>query len=203
MKKLLGNMHFQMAVFGLMLALGVSFGLIEPASASLVGFVGAVVTVKSGVVTNRDSVPSVISSRTMVGGLKQHTRGVVNVTNGDNIGSKYIIGSIPSNALVESCRNSNPAIAGATMDVGLYRTTADGGAVVSQQFFKAAVAISGALAKNELVFGNIITIPNSEKQIWQHLGLSADPRIQYDIVGTLAAAATASGAVLIEADYLV
>lgn len=164
----------------------------------------AVVTVKSAAITNRDSTPVVISNSRVTGDRVKTTRGVVAVTSGDSIGSKYIACSIPSRAIPVSVRVTAPDIGTTTAgDIGLYQTTARGSAVVDADFFKAAFSLNGgAVTKSEAVNGNIQTVANSEKVIWDLLGLSADSTRDYDVVLTLTGAADASGSVLIEVDYV-
>lgn len=159
-----------------------------------------VVTTKSASITNRDAVPSVLSNAAITRGAQQKALGVVAAVSGDSIASKYLFCSVPSNAIVSSVTVSCPDIGTTgTMDLGLYKSTADGGAVVSVAFFQAAIDVhSGALAKSQVVNGNIITVANMEKRLWEHLGLSADPGLMYDVVGTLAAAQDASGAICVE-----
>lgn len=165
----------------------------------------AVVTTKSSQITNRDASPKVLSNSRIVKANVQHARGVVTAVNGDSATSKYVFCSIPSNAVPVSLRYSAPDIGTTTaMDVGLYRTTQDGGAVVDVDFFATAVALNaGPYSKVEIVneAGTIATPANSEQPIWQLLGLSADPCVTYDIVGTLTGAADGGGAILLEADY--
>jgi hypothetical protein len=167
----------------------------------------AVVTTKSAFITNRDATPKVLTNARLARGDVQHARGVVTAVNGDSIGSKYIFFQIASNALPIDLRISCPDI-GTTGagDVGLYRTVADGGAVVDVDFFASAVSVSGgALAKTSIIneAGNIATPANGEKAIWELLGLSADPGIMYDVVMTLTAAQDAGGAILLEGDFAV
>lgn len=165
----------------------------------------AVVTTKSAQITNRDASPKVLSNARIVRAPVQHARGVVTAVNGDSATSKYIFCSIPSNAVPISVRASCPDIGTTTaMDVGLFRTTQDGGAVVDVDFFASALSVSGgALAKSEIVneAGAVATPANGEKPIWELLGLSADPCVTYDVVGTLTGAADAGGAILLEIDY--
>lgn len=160
----------------------------------------AVVTTKSASITNRDASPSLLSNAAIAKGAMKKASGLVTAVNGDSIGSKYLFCSIPSNALVNSVLVSCPDI-GTTgaMDLGLYKSTADGGAVVDADFFKAAIDThSGALTKSEVVYGNVITVANAEKRVWEALGLSADPGLVYDVVGTLTAAQDAGGAIMVE-----
>lgn len=165
----------------------------------------AVVTTKSAQITNRDASPKVLSNSRVVRANVKHARGVVTAVNGDSVGSKYIHCSIPSNAIPVSVRVSAPDIGTTTAaDIGLYRTTQDGGAVVDVDFFASAQALNaGPYSKVEVVneAGTIATPANSEKTVWELLGLSSDPCVTYDVVSTLTGAADGGGAILLEIDY--
>lgn len=163
----------------------------------------SVVVTKSQAITNRDASPKVLNNSNISKASMKKALGVVSIASGDSIGSTYLVCSIPSSALVSSVKASAPDI-GTTVaaDIGLYKDTAGGGAVVDADFFKAALDLhSGAISKSELVNGNVITVANMEKRIWEHLGLSSDPQIQYDVVATLTAAADAAGALCLEVDF--
>lgn len=205
MKKYLFDVRYQMVAVALMAVVAQSFGILDFGHSTGFALIGAVVATKAGALSNRDAIPSLLSNRVLCGGVVQHARGVCAVANGDSIASKLFFANVPSNALLISLRVSAPDIGTTTaMDLGLYRTTVDGGAVVDVDFFKAALSLNGgAISKSEQLFGNVVTVANSEKMLWQHLGLSADPRTSYDIVGTLTGAADAAGAVLVETDYAV
>lgn len=168
----------------------------------------AVVTTKSAAITNRDATPKVLALGRVQGDAVQQATGLVTVANGDSATSKYIMFSVPSNALVRSLKVSCPDIGTTTAgDIGLYRTTADGGAVVDVDFWASAVSFSGgALSKSEVVneagaAGGDIT--KFEQPIWQQLGLTADPMLMYDVVITLTGAADAGGTIVLEAQYQV
>lgn len=164
----------------------------------------AVVTTKSTQVTNRDATPRVLNNGNVQGSKVRHARGVCAIANGDSATSKYIFCSVPSNAVPISVRVSAPDIGTTTAgDVGVYKTTGDGSAAVSAALFASALSLNGgAISKSEVLFeSGTVTIANSEKMLWQHLGLSSDPNIDYDVVLTLTGAADAAGSVLVEVDY--
>jgi hypothetical protein len=166
----------------------------------------AVVTVKSTQITNRDAVPATLSNGRVDGGMVRHARGVVAVANGDSVSSKYIACSIPSNAVVISVRVSAPDIGTTTAaDVGLYQTTANGGAVVDADFFGSAVALSsGPYLKTEVSQeSGVFTLANGEKALWEALGLTADSNRDYDVALTLTGASDAAASVLVEVDYTI
>lgn len=160
-----------------------------------------VVTTKSKLVTNRDS--KVISNSNYAKANLQEAVGYCAVANGDSTGSKLILAQVPSNARISdvllTCADIGTTTAG---DVGLYRTTDDGGAVVDADFFKAAQSFKdGALADAQVAFGNVITHALAEKMIWELLNLSADPNLVYDVVITLTGDADAAGGILAKIRY--
>jgi hypothetical protein len=164
----------------------------------------AVVFPKSTQITGRDSTPRVPIDGRVQGGMLHHGRGVIAFANGDSIASIARMFSIPSNAIPKSIQITCPDIGTTTAaDVGLYRTTQDGGAVVDADFFASAVSLSGgALNKVDVTFeSGVITLANTEKPIWQLLGLTSDPQVMYDVCLTLTAAADAAGGVLLEGDW--
>ena len=165
----------------------------------------AVVTVKSKAITNRDATPSVQNDAAYAKGRLEQFIGACAITSGDSVGSKYLVGSIPSNAIVSSVLVNAPDIGTTTAgDIGLYKVTADGGAVVDADFFKAAFVLNaGAVTNSEAVNGNVVTLANSEKKVWELLGLTADPSLMYDVVLTLTGAADASGTVQIKVQYAI
>lgn len=163
----------------------------------------AVVSTKSSTITNRDATPVVLTNNAISRGAQKRAVGVVASVSGDSIASKYFFCSVPSNAIIHSATVSAPDI-GTTLefDLGLYRSTADGGAVVDADFFAAAVNVhGGALTKSQVMYSNVITVANSEMRLWQHLGLASDPNVIYDVVGTLTAASDAAGSICVEVVY--
>ena len=163
----------------------------------------AVVTTKSTAITNRDAVPP------SKGNLQQGPREVyeqvatVEVANGDSIASKLVFFSLPSNARLSALWLLCDAITSAAADVGIYRTTADGGAVVDADCFASAQSIATAitLGTNILHESGVLDISEIEQPLWQILGLTSDPGVMYDLVATLTAAATAAGTVSVRAQY--
>lgn len=193
----MNSFNIKMSLFALTLMVLVAVGVVDPLTASLVGFVGAVVTVSATVITNSDATPSVINKAYLARSTVRAMRGICTSANGDNIGSTYRFGRIRSNDLVHQVFLLNATWGAAcTMDIGLYKTAKDGGAVVDADFFTAAVDMNTAHLATPLnvTRGNILTTANSEKRVWEALGLTVDPQLEYDVTGTLVAAAAAAGA---------
>lgn len=161
----------------------------------------AVVTVKSSLITARDSGGK---SSLSTGPRRLYDQAdTVEVTNGDSIGSKFILGSVPSSASMRELLILCDAITSATADFGLYRTTQDGGAAVDADLFGSAVSLASAITTgtNILHESGVLDIANLAKPLWQILGLSSDPQLMYDVVATLTAAATATGTLTARISY--
>lgn len=162
-----------------------------------------VVTVRSKAITERDA--KRLANGNIASSEVKEFVGVAAITSGDDIASKYLMGSIPSNARMSELLLSSPDIGTTTAaNIGLQETTENGGAVVDADFFSAALSLKdGALAKANVLNGNVQTLANSEKMIWELLNLAKDPCKQYDVVIALTAAADASGTVSMIGRYTV
>lgn len=163
----------------------------------------AVVTVKSARITGRDSTPPVRGGLTLGPRRLYAEVATVEVTNGDSIASKFILATVPSHASMRELVIYCDAITSAAADFGVYRTTQDGGAVVDADAFGSAVSLATAITTgaNILHESGVLDISEIEQPLWQILGLTVDPGIDYDIVATLTAAATASGTLTARAVY--
>lgn len=172
----------------------------------------AVVTVKSASITKLDASPREATQAGIGAGYRvKEIDDFVTVTNGDSIGSKYIVSRIPSTVRVKDLWLENAAIATAIADIGVYyasRTEDVGagvvaGAVIDADFFGTVVSLVAAAGPTN-VLNESGTYPpaNRGKPIWEALGLTADPGGKFDIVLTLTAAATATGNVYTKLGYV-
>lgn len=161
----------------------------------------AVNPLSSTSITNADA--NVAVNAYLNGASPRSAVGLVTALNGDSIGSIYRFIRVPSNARMCDLSAFCAAITTGAMDIGLYRTAADGGAVVDADFFTAAQSIATASAGINVLGGNVLAPANRNKRLWEALGLTADPQCYYDIAGTLTAATTAGGAVGVEGKWVV
>lgn len=164
----------------------------------------AVVTLKSATITNRDATPQVINDGRLERGALRSTVGYVTTAADDSIGSKYILASLPSNAMVRGVLLTCPADTSGAMDIGVYRNTKDGAAAVDAAFFASAKSIATALERSDVTNeSGTYTLDKREQPLWQAAGLTSDPGGTLDIVGTLTAAVTANGGKLgLEVQYV-
>lgn len=165
----------------------------------------AVVTVKSTPITNRDSSPTVLTSPAQGAHRPMYNAfGRCAITNGDSIGSKYILCEIPSNARVISMRiYSGGAGAGSAANIGLYRNTADGGAVLDADLFCSAVSLASSFNNADQAHESAqYSAPKRDMPLWEAVGLSEDPHTTFDLIAVLTGAAAADTNICVNLDYV-
>lgn len=111
---------------------------------------------------------------------------VANATD-DTSGSIQRFMRVPSNATVRSLRlwTGVATLAGA-VNIGLYQTEENGGAVVDADLFATALALTGGPFVGAEVIDNAqLTVAEMVKPLWEVLGLTEDPQIDYDVATTI------------------
>ena len=158
----------------------------------------AVVAVKSTEISNRDATPAVINNARNTRGEVKAAIGLVALTNGDSIASVYRAFEVPSNARMEALRLASDAITTCAADVGIYRNTRDGGAVVDADFFASAQSLAAALTDTDILNeSGVNTLAKQVQPLWQALGFTADPNTTFDVALTLTAAAASTGSTIL------
>lgn len=160
---------------------------------------------KSAAITNRDATPRVLNNSRIAGGMLRSSVGSVTAVAADDSASRYRLVSVPSNCFVRSVLLSSVAQGGsAAVDIGVYRSTADGGAAVSAGLFGTAVSVVSAVSKTDQTNESTsYGLDKREQPLWQAAGLSADPGGELDIVVAPTAAMTNGGLIGIEVQYTV
>jgi len=160
-----------------------------------------VVETKSAAITARDA--NLLADAIKIGAILKQAAGVVEVGTGDSVGSIYRFCQVPSNVRISQVLVSADDLGTTgTMDIGLYQTTKAGGAVVDADFFSAAVDMKAAAINNsDVTHGNAFNRDETDKFLWEALGLSADPGIMYDVCGTLTEVSSAGGTVAVKVEF--
>lgn len=159
---------------------------------------------KSTAVTNADATPVDMTGAYLQHGRLRESVAVIEGAGGD-AGSTYRFCRIPSSARVSAvffaCDDLSGS--GATLDLGLYKTAADGGAVVDADFFASAIDVATAAVAetNVLHESGVVNIDDKEKRIWEALGLTEDPKISYDVTGVSGTAAV-TGTMSVRIQYV-
>lgn len=141
-------------------------------------------TQKSTAITNRDATPAVLNTGNLTGTARLHQAiGSLTTTTADTSGNKYVLCEVPSNARVADIIFAGAAHTVGKFNVGVYRNTADGGAVVSTTFFASAIDCASAVAATSIINqSGTNTLDKQEKQLWDAAGLTTDPKSTLDIV---------------------
>lgn len=158
--------------------------------------------VKSAAITNRDATPSVANNAQ--GGIMRQVWGTAEAAAAGDAGSTYRLCSIPSNARgITVILATDDLGTTATLDVGLYQTTANGAAVVDADFFASAVNANTAAVAETIVSheSGVYGVEDIEKPLWEALGLSADSTREYDVVVTSAGDIDAAGTITVKVFY--
>lgn len=165
----------------------------------------ATVSKSSGQITNRDASPRALSNANIHKGVLLESIGTVESSAADDIGSVYKMCEIPSNARISAVLLTCDDLGSTGLaDIGLYQTTANGGAVVDADFFASAQALTTALSKSEVMFeSGVIDKAEVEQMVWQQLGLSEDPKRNYDVVLTATQAVELAGTISLQVQYVV
>ena len=165
----------------------------------------ATVSLYSTQITNRDASPRALTNSSIVKAQVYSSIGVIESSAADDIGSVYYMCTVPSNARMSALKLSCDSTGTTgTADIGLYQTTANGSAVVDADFFASAQALTTALKNSDVMLESGVFDPSEmEQPLWETLGLSADPKIDYDICLTLTEATVSAASIALEALYVV
>ena len=165
----------------------------------------ATVSILSTQITNRDASPKVLNNSFISKGQLFESVGTLEATAADDIGSLYKLCSIPSNARVSdvllTCDDLGSVGAA---DIGLYQTTVNGGAAADADLFASAQLLTTALDKTSVLHESAVFGKDEvETRLWEVLGLTADPKIDYDVCLTLSAATELAGTVSMHIRYAI
>lgn len=149
----------------------------------------ATVTTSSTVITNRDAVPPVLSNSNISNGTLREESANFAIATSDNIGSKWRLCRVPSNARVSqvllSCTSSGTV---GSVNLGIYKATRDNGSVVEADLFCGTKVLTTALKNSDVAHDSVkYDYTETEKMLWQVAGASVDPKTEYDVVMELIA----------------
>lgn len=162
-----------------------------------------VVTTKSSLVQNFEADPPVLNAARVQRGRVRTAVATVEVAASDDDGSKYVLMPLHSGWRIQHIWLYNDAIADATAyDVGLYETTANGGAAVDADCYATDVNLTSArtTAPADVAF-EARDIANVAKQVWEDAGQSSDPAKFYNLVLTADTVGTAAGTVTVQVEF--
>ncbi len=160
----------------------------------------AVANTKSTSVTNADNTGTAshaFSAALRTGYEPRTAMETAAVLAADDDTSVYRFFRVRSDAIITSIEVYNDAItSGTDYDFGVYQTAGNGGAVVDADLFADGVDMSSArVTPLQVRFNDTATAKIEEftKPLWQLLGLSADPKRDYDLCWTANTVGSAAG----------
>jgi hypothetical protein len=153
----------------------------------------------STTLTNAQRIPMRLTPTFIHRGRIRESVAMIAVETTDKAGDIYRLTRVPSEARVSEVIVNHQAIAGLAANIGLYKPNYAGGQVVNDSLFGGGHTFTSA----EL---NAVIAPQKaadvEKQIWELLGLEADPHAEYDFCLTLTAPPTAAGNLAVRFKYV-
>lgn len=164
---------------------------------------------KSQIITDLEAVPQVKTEPTEVGGVVREAAALLSVTTGAANDVKRFV-RIPSRARIVAVEIANtdldsngaPTLAA---DVGLYDIS--DGAVVDADFFASAITqLQAAAGFTDVTYESaVVTVANRLKKVWEQLGLTSDPKKDYEVAltYTTGAATHANGDIAMRVRYVV
>lgn len=148
----------------------------------------AVVNRNSTAIADMVAVPRVPVNPTKgAAGRLFEVAGLVTPAADDSANSIHRFCRVPSNARISTVLlNAAAATTAGAVDIGVYQTADNGGAVVDADLFASAVALTAAQTNANLTYeSGEYTLAESVKPLWEVLGLASDPNREYDIAWTI------------------
>lgn len=160
--------------------------------------------VDSTLISNRAATPRVANDPWTNAKIKTTGPGILEVSTAEDVADILTFAIVKSNAVIKQVLLSCDAIAvGGAMDVGIYQTADNGGAVVDADHFASATVVTSALVDSNIAHeSGVYGIEDKNKPLWEALGLSADPQIDYVIAGTITTDMGGAGTLCVEATYV-
>lgn len=160
--------------------------------------------VSTTLISNRAATPRVANDPWTNAQLKTTGPGQLEVSTAEDATDILSFCEVKSNAVIHGVLvSSDAAITSGAMDVGIYQTADNGGAVVDADFFASALAVGSGLTKSDATHeSGVYGIEDRDKPLWEALGLSEDPQISYVIAGTITTDMGAAGTIVVEALYV-
>ena len=159
---------------------------------------------KTTTITNAETNGGSINAAHLVRGQLYAAGGVIAKAADDTDTNVFRYFRVKSSDRITSLRISNAALTGATdVDLGFYQIASAGGAVVSKDKLADGLSLASARANPTEVLGtgtNGVAVADQAKRVWEWLGLTADPGIEYDVALTFNTGGTAAGAIGVFAD---
>lgn len=163
--------------------------------------------VNSTWITNVVATPAVATNSNKSAGSVRSAKSVATVSATQTSGDTIRLVRVPSNARIDQVLlSTGDATTAGAIDIGIYQTVANGGAVVDADLFASALALTGGPFNNsdQTFESGEYTYAESALPLWEVLGLSSDPNREYDVVATVTTTGDGMGTTMaLEVRYVI
>lgn len=164
-------------------------------------------TVNSTWIANAVATPKVLTDSNQSVGGKKSAKSVATVSATIPSGDIVRMVRVPSNARIDRVLLSTAdATTAGAIDIGIYQTADNGGAVVDADLFASALALTGGpFANSDQTFeSGEYTYAESALPLWQVLGLTVDSKREYDVALTVTTTGDGMGTTIaLQVDYVI
>jgi len=163
--------------------------------------------VNSTWITNLVANPKVLTNSNQSSGRVFTAKSVATVSATIPSGDTVRFVRVPSNARIDAVLlTTGDATTAGAINIGVWQTVENGGAVVDADLFASALALTGGpFARSDQTFeSGEYTYAESCLPLWQVLGLTADSNREYDIVAEVSTTGNGMGTVIaLEVQYAI
>lgn len=156
--------------------------------------------VNSTWIGNAVATPSVLTNSNQSAGRMMNAKSVATVSATQASGDTIRLVRVPSNARIDDVLlTTADATTAGNINIGIWQTAENGGAVVDADLFASALALTGGpfTRSSQLYESGEFTYAESCLPLWQVLGLSADPNREYDVVAQVSTTFDAAGTTMV------
>lgn len=172
--------------------------------------------IKSTVLANRDATPKVLSEGILAKGVVKEAYGCQKVSSAgsdlNQAGTQIRLISVPSVSRLSELEYAGTSCGTSVLDVAVWYptvvplgagVTATGGSLISSSKFLSNINIPDTNQAFTTAFPAIatLTVQDQEKPLWQLMGLTSDPNVNFDIGFTVRTACSINGYVALRAKY--
>jgi hypothetical protein len=163
--------------------------------------------VNSTWIGNAVASPVVLTTSNKSAGRMFTAKSVATVSATQASGDTIRLVRVPSNARIDAVLlTTGDATTAGAIDIGVYQTAGNGGAVVDADLFASALALTGGpfTRSDQTWESGQYTYAESCLPLWEALGLSVDPNRDYDIVATVTTTGDGMGTTMVlEVQYAI
>lgn len=156
--------------------------------------------VNSTWITNAVATPKVLTNSNISAGRVMNAKSAATVSATQASGDTIRLVRVPSNARIDAVLlTTADATTAGNINIGVWQTTDNGGAVVDADLFASALALTGGpfTRSDQTWESGEYTYAESCKPLWEVLGLSADSNREYDIVAEVSTTFDAAGTTMV------